>query len=683
MLNPLLQKWETPYETPPFHLVNTGHFKPAIEEAIRSAAFEIDRITENTELPSFENSVAALDRCGEKLGQISAVLFNLNSAETSKELQSAAQEISPLLARFSNDITLNEKLFSRIKAVFDSMYNTPGLNKEQQMLVEKKYRGFILGGSGLNEKDKSRFREISEELSKLTLRFEENVLDETNSFELHITDHQDLAGLPEDIAEMALMEAKKRKKEGWVFTLNYPSYIPFMQYSEKRELREKMLKAYSSRAFHNDDKDNKSLVSRIVNLRLETAKLLGFSNYAEMALGDRMAENPEKVESFLEDLYSASHNAALRDFENINGFASELGHTDKIERWDWAYYSEKLKKVRYDIDDETLKPYFSLDKVREAIFGLASRLYGLRFNRNDTIPVYHKEVIAYEVFDRDNSLAGILYLDFHPREGKNGGAWMTAFREQRMEKGNRIIPLISIVSNFSRPTLTNPSLLTFNELTTFLHEFGHALHGMLSQCTYESLSGTNVARDFVELPSQFMENWAFEQEWLDTWAVHFKTGDKIPIEIIKKIRDASTFNEGYACNRQLGFSFLDMAWHTITNPFEGDINDFEGGAMLKTELFPIYESLNMSCSFTHLFGGGYAAGYYGYKWAEVLDADAFRYFRESGIFNPEVADSFRKNILEKGESDKPMNLYIKFRGREPSMDAFLERSGLKEKPLTP
>ena len=676
MLNPLLQKWDTPHETPPFHLISTCHFKPAIEDAIRSAACEIKAITENTELPSFENSIAALDRSGEKLGLISAVLFNLNSAETSKELQSSAQEISPLLARFSNDITLNEKLFSRIKAVFDTMDNLD-LSKEQRMLVEKKYRGFILGGAGLNEKDKSRFREISEELSKLTLRFEENVLDETNSFELHTTDHLDLAGLPEDLAEMASMEAKKRKKVGWVFTLNYPSYIPFMQYSEKRELREKMLRAYSSRAFHNDEKDNRSLVSRIVNLRLETARLLGFSNYAEMVLGDRMAENPEKVELFLDNLYSASHDAAIRDFGNLRGFASKLGHADRIERWDWAYYSEKLKKARYDIDDETLKPYFSLDKVREAVFGLASQLYGLRFTRNDSIPVYHHEVIVYEVFDRDNSLSGILYLDFHPREGKNGGAWMTAFREQRVEKGKRIIPFISIVSNFSRPTSVNPSLLTFNELTTFLHEFGHALHGMLSQCTYESISGTNVSRDFVELPSQFMENWAFEQEWLDTWAVHFKTGEKIPHEIIKKIRDASTFNEGYACNRQLGFSFLDMAWHTITNPFGGDINDFENRAMLKTELFPISESLNMSCSFTHLFGGGYAAGYYGYKWAEVLDADAFQYFRESGIFNPEVAESFRKNILEKGESDKPMNLYMKFRGREPSLDAFLERSGLK------
>jgi len=681
MLNPLLQQWGTPFGTPPFNLIRTEHFKPATEEAILSASQEISNIAENTDLPTFENSVAALDRCGEKLGRLSAILFNLNSAETSGELQAAAQEISPLLARFSNDVTLNEKLFSRIRAVYDSVYSA-GLSKEQQMLTKKKYRSFMLGGAGLNEKEKIRFREISEELSKLTLKFEENVLDETNSFELHITEHDDLAGLPGDIAEMASMEAKKRKKEGWVFTLNYPSYVPFMQYSEKRELRQKMLKAYSSRAFNNNEKDNRSLVSRIVNLRLETAKLLGFANYAEMVLGDRMAEDPGKVRSFLEELYTASHNAARRDFDTIAEFASGLGHNGRIERWDWAFYSEKLKKARYDIDDETLKPYFSLDTVREAIFGLASRLYGLRFYRNDQITVYNTEVLAYEVYDRDDSVASILYLDLHPREGKNGGAWMTSFREQKFEEEKRIIPLISIVSNFSRPTLSNPSLLTFNELTTFLHEFGHALHGMLSNCNYEGLSGTNVARDFVELPSQIMENWAFEKEWLDTWAVHYRTGEKIPLDIIKKIKDAGTFNEGYACNRQLGFSMLDMAWHTITEAFGGDVNDFESMAMVRTELFPVYESLNMSCSFTHLFGGGYAAGYYGYKWAEVLDADAFRFFRESGIFNPEVAESFRRNILEKGESDKPMNLYINFRGREPSMDAFLERSGLKMPPTS-
>jgi peptidyl-dipeptidase Dcp len=675
MKNPLLERWDTPYGTPPFNLINVDHFKPAIVEAIRSASDEINQIAENKELPTFGNTVEALELCGQKLGNISAVLFNLNSAETSKELQAAVLEISPLLTRFSNDITLNEKLFSKIKAVFDSMESLE-LTGEQRMLIAKKFRSFILGGANLTVKDRIRFREISEELSNLTLKFEENVLNETNAFELHLTEYQDLAGLPEDIAEMAAMEAQKRKKEGWIFTLNYPSYIPFMQYSEKRELREKMLKAYSSRAFHNDERDNRQLVSKIVNLRLETARLTGFRNFAEMVLCDRMAENPLRVESFLEELHNPSHEAALRDYKSIEDFAAKLGCIDKIERWDWAYYSEKLKKARYEIDDNLLKPYFLLEKVEEAIFGLASRLYGLMFKRNKQIPVYHSEVETWEVFDKDNCILAVLFLDFHPRTGKQGGAWMTSFREQRKENDSRIIPLVSIVSNFARPTGSQPSLLTFNELTTFLHEFGHALHAMLSQCTYESLSGTNVARDFVELPSQFMQNWAYEKDWLDTWAVHFRTGEKIPYEIIKKIREASTFNEGYACNRQLGFGFLDMAWHTIYEPFNGEIIDFEASAMNKTDLFPKDESLNMSCSFTHLFGGGYAAGYYGYKWAEVLDADAFQFFRESGLFNPDVADSFRKNILEKGESEKPMDLYIKFRGREPTMDAFLERSGL-------
>jgi peptidyl-dipeptidase Dcp len=677
MKNPLLERWDTPYETPPFSLIKPDHFTPAIEEAIRTASEEINRIAENSAEPTFENSVEALEVSGEKLGQISAVLFNLNSAETSKELQATAQDVSPLLARFSNDITLNEKLFARISFVHDHL-NSIDLNREQQRLLKKRYRNFILGGAGLAEKERLRFRQISEELSRLTLKFEENVLDETNSFELHITDPADLAGLPEGVTESASIEAGKRNKEGWLFTLNYPSYLPFMQYSDRRDLREKMLKAYSSRAFHNDDRDNRSLVARIVNLRLETAKLLGFKNYAWMVLEERMAENPSKVGSFLEELFNVSHDAALRDFKTVSDFVADSGHSDKIERWDWAYYSEKLKKAKYDIDEELLKPYFPLESVREAIFGLASRLFGLRFEVNSGIPVYHDEVTAYEVFDKD-TLTAILYLDFHPRKGKNGGAWMTSYRDQRKDIEKRIIPVISLVTNFTRPTGTKPSLLTFNELTTFLHEFGHALHGMLSQCTYETLSGTNVTRDFVELPSQFMENWAFEKEWLDTWAVHYQTGEKIPDDIIQKIRDTSTFNEGYACNRQLGFSFLDMAWHTITDHFSGNINDFEAGAMSKTELFPLSESLNMSCSFTHLFGGGYAAGYYGYKWAEVLDADAFSYFRESGIFNTGVAASFRENILEKGDSDKPMDLYIKFRGKEPTMEAFLERSGLKTK----
>jgi peptidyl-dipeptidase Dcp len=676
MGNPLLESWSTPYETPPFQSIEINHFRPAIDEAIRLAKEEIRQITENPNPPTFENTVVALDNSGEKLGQISSILFNLNSAETSRELMAEAQAISPILTRFSNDITLNVNLFSRIREIYISK-DTLGLTREQEMLLEKRYRTFLLGGAGLNINDRLRFREISEELSKLTLKFEENVLDETNTFELHITEYQNLAGLPEDIVETGAEEAVKRNKEGWVFTLQFPSYVPFMQYSEKRELREKMFKAYNSRAFHKDSRDNRSLVTRIVNLRLETAIMLGFKNFAEMVLGDRMAEGPDKVVTFLEELFTYSHNAALKDFRNIEDFASGFGHNDKIEKWDWAYFSEKLKKARHNIDDEILRPYFSLDKVTEAIFGLAFRLFGLKFMTSDKIPVYHTEVTTWEVFNENGNLAAILYLDLHPRKGKNGGAWMTSFREEKILNNNRIIPLVSIVSNFARPSATKPSLLTFNELTTLLHEFGHALHGMLSQCTYESIAGTNVARDFVELPSQFMENWAFEKDWLDSFAAHYKTGEKIPFEMVQRIKDASAFNEGYACNRQLGFSFLDMAWHTITEPFGSEINNFEKSALARTELFQWSESMNMSCSFTHLFGGGYAAGYYGYKWAEVLDADAFQFFKESGLFNKEVADLFRRHILESGGSDKPMNLYRKFRGKEPSIEAFLERSGLK------
>jgi len=675
MSNPLLQLWNTPFETPPFHLIETAHFKPAVEEAIKSASKEIKAITDNQELPTFESTIATLERAGETLGRISSILFNLNSAETNKDLQAVAREVSPLLTRFSNDITLNENLFNRIKIVYESK-ETSGLNTEQKILVERKFRSFMLGGAGLKEDEKKRFREISEELATLSLKFDVNVLEETNSFELHLTDMADLAGLPESLIEMASMEAGKREKDGWVFTLHFPSNIPFMQYSERRDLREKMLKAYSSRAFRGNEFDNSANVLKIANLRLEIASMLGFGTFAEMILGDRMADTPAKVEKFLEELYTASKPAAFRDFNNIRSFAEGCGHTDTIERWDWAYYSEKLKKKLYDIDDEILKPYFSLEKVENAIFGLATSLYGITFSQNNTIPVYHPEVKTYEVYDQDDSFLSLLYIDYHPRPGKSGGAWMTSYRDQRHDTGIEVRPLISIVANFTRPTETRPSLLSFNELTTFLHEFGHSLHGMLTKCTYESLSGTNVARDFVELPSQFMENFAFEKEWLDTWASHYQTGEKIPDEIIRKIKEASAFNEGYACYRQLGFDFLDMAWHTITNPVEANIADFESAAMVKTELFPKVEGANISSSFGHIFGGGYAAGYYGYKWAEVLDADAFSYFTETGIFNKETATSFRKNILEKGGADKPLDLYVRFRGKEPSIEALLERSGL-------
>lgn len=676
MNNPLLNEWNTPFETPPFTEIEISHYKPAINEAIKSAVSEIDAITENQSPPDFENTIAALDNAGQALSRITSVLFNLNSAETNRVLQETARDVSPLLARFSNDITLNTKLFERIKKIFENKENS-GLNTEQKILVERKFRNFMLGGAGLKEAERARFREISEELSTLSLKFEENVLEETNSFELSLTLDSDLAGLPESVRDAAKDEAEKRKKDGWVFTLHYPSYVPFMQYSERRELREKMLKAYSSRAYRGNEFDNTQNVNRIVALRLELAKMLGFSNYAEMILGDRMAETPEKVEKFLEDLHAASDAAAHRDFVNLRLFAGESGHTGSLERWDWSFYSEKLKKKLYNIDDEILRPFFPLEKAEQAIFALAEKLYGLRFVRNDTIPLYHEEVRAFEVYDRNNEFLAIFYTDYHPRPGKNGGAWMTSYRDQRRENGKDIRPFISIVANFTRSSGSRPSLLSFNELTTFLHEFGHSLHGMLTRCTYESLSGTSVARDFVELPSQFMENFAYENEWLNTWAEHYETGEKIPGEMIQKIKEAAVFNEGYACFRQLGFSFLDMAWHTLKEPLHLDVAAFESRAMTKTELFPPVQGLNMSAQFNHIFGGGYAAGYYGYKWAEVLDADAFEYFREKGIFNPEVAESFRSNILEKGGSEKPAELYRKFRGRDPKIDAFLRRSGLK------
>lgn len=676
MRNPLLEIWNTPFETPPFDLIETRHFKPAIEEAITLARDEISKITENTDLPDFENTIAALDRSGETLGKITSVLFNLNSAETNKSLQEVAQEVSPLLTRFSNDVTLNTTLFTKIKTVYDSIKYSD-FNPEQRILTERKFRNFILGGAALKEEERVRFREISEELSMLSLKFEENILEETNSFELHITDKEDLAGLPENVIETAKAVAAGRNKDGWIFTLHFPSYIPFMQYSEKRDLRKTMLQAYSSRAFRANAYDNRQNAIKIANLRLEIAKMLGFSTFAGMILGDRMAETQEKVEKFLEDLYQASKPAALRDFENLRSFAAGIGHMGVIERFDWAYYSEKLKKKLYDIDDEILKPFFRLEKVEEAVFGLATSLYGIKFKRNDSIPVYNKEVKTFEVYDHDGSFLSVLYIDYHSRPGKNGGAWMTSFRDQRKENGQDVRPLISIVTNFTRPSETRPSLLSFNELTTFLHEFGHSLHGILSKCTYEGLSGTNVARDFVELPSQFMENFAFEKKWLDTWARHYQTDEKIPDSIIDKIKSASTFNEGYACYRQLGFAFLDMAWHTIMHPVDKAISDFEFAALAKTELFPPVEGSNISSSFGHIFGGGYAAGYYGYKWAEVLDADAFDYFTQTGIFNKETALSFRKNILEKGGTEKPQELYLKFRGKEPSIDALLRRSGLK------
>jgi len=676
MTNPLLIPWNTPFGTPPFNLIKTNHFREGIEEAIKIAEAEIERITSLIEPATFENTVEALERSGVKLNMITSLLFNLNSAETSDELQEVAEEISPVLTKFSNDITLNKKLFERVNEIFEKKTELQ-LNTEQLLLLEKTYRNFIQGGAALRDDQKQRFREISEKLGILALTFDRNLLAETNSWELHLTDRRELDGLPENLIEAAAAEAVSRNKDGWVFTLHAPSYVPFMQYSAKRELREKMLRANTSRAFRGNDHDNRTLVIKIANLRLELANILGYPNYVEMVLTERMADTPDKVNELLNKLYEASKPAALRDLAKIRKSALKKGHTGPVEKWDWFYYSEILKKELYDFNDELLKPYFSLENAEKAIFDLAMRLYGITFRQNFSLPVYHPEVKTYEVYDTDEKFLSVLYIDYHPRTGKNGGAWMTSYRDQRIVNGSDVRPLISIVTNFTKPTKSKPSLLSFNEVRTFLHEFGHAFHGMLSRCTYESLSGTNVARDFVELPSQFMENYAYEKEWLDTWAIHYQTGEPIPEQIIRKIKEASLFNEGYSCYRQLGFGFLDMDWHSITSPVETDVSSFEEAAVKKTDLFPEVNGSNVSCSFSHIFAGGYAAGYYGYKWAEVLDADAYSYFTERGIFNGEVASSFRRNILERGGSEKPMELYIKFREKEPSIEPLLKRSGLK------
>lgn len=674
--NPLLIDWNTPFGIAPFDLIRPEHFKPAVEEAIATARKEIDHIVSDPAEPDFTNTIEALEKAGSLLNRITPVLFNLNSSDTTPELQEAARVTSPMLANFSNDITLNPELFRKVKSVWDQRQYLV-TDPEQLILLDRRYKSFVRGGAGLTDDEKERFRAITVELSTLSLKFEENVLAETNDFTLHLTSEEELSGLPEGVHEAAAALAHEKGMEGWLFTLHAPSFVPFMQYADRRDLREKLFRAYARRAFRGNESDNRELVLRITELRLEMAKLLGYPSYAAYALEERMASTPGEVNGFLRKLLEASVPAGKRDLKDVEDYAARHGHEGKIERWDWAYWSEKLRLERFSIDDEALRPFMPLDKVREAVLGLATRLYGLTFTENKNIPVYNEEVTAFEVHDGERGIIAILMLDFHPRKGKSGGAWMTGFREQWKENGRRIIPVVSLVMNFTRPTPARPSLLSHSEMNTFLHEFGHALHGMLSDCTYESLSGTNVKRDFVELPSQIMENWAWEKEWLDTWAADYRTGEKIPEEILIKLKESLTYNEGYACMRQLGFGLLDMSWHTMEVPFSGEIVTFERTAMAPAELLPPADGACMSVSFAHLFAGGYAAGYYGYKWAEVLDADAFSLFREKGIFNRETAESFRHNILERGGSREPDELFRAFRGREPSPEPLIERSGFK------
>lgn len=674
MNNPLLE----PFDQAPFSKIKNEHFKPAFLQAIDAAKKEIDDIVENPDAPTFQNTLEALDFAGQQLDRISSVFFNLNSAETNEDIQKIAQEVSPLLSEFSNDITLNQGLFERIKAVYDQK-DTLELTPEQQTLLEKKYKSFSRNGANLNDSDKKRLREIDAELSKLKLKFGENVLAETNKYEMHLTDEEDLKGLPEGEKEAASQLAESKGKDGWLITLDYPSYIPFMKYAENRELRKELSIAFGSKGFHGDELDNQENILIIVSLRHERANLLGYVTHAHFVLEERMAETPEKVMDFLNELLEKAKPAAEREFGELEAFAKELDQIDRLEKWDSAFYSEKLKQKLFNLDDEKLKPYFKLENVINGVFKVAEKLFGLRFNEVQTVEKYHPDVKTFEVYDDKNNFISLFYADFHPRPGKRGGAWMTSFKSQYTLNGKNNRPHISNVCNFTKPTKSKPSLLTFNEVTTLFHEFGHGLHGMLANTTYPSLSGTSVYWDFVELPSQIMENWCYEKEALELFAFHYETGELIPMELVEKIKESATFQEGMATVRQLSFGFLDMAWHGNDPSNIKDVKTYEVKAFESTDLFPDTPQTCMSTSFSHIFQGGYSSGYYSYKWAEVLDADAFAHFKENGIFSKTVADKFKENVLSKGGTENPMELYKRFRGAEPNIDALLERAGLIKK----
>ena len=670
-MNPLLQD----FNTAPFTQIKPEHYKPAIKKGIEIAKTEIDAIVNNTDAPSFENTTVALDFTGEKLNRISSIFFNLNSAETNDDIQKIAQEISPWLSEFKNDITLNEALFKRVKSVFDNAKNLD-LNPEQQMLLDKQYKGFARNGANLNEEDKTKLRKIDAKLSKLSLKFGENVLAETNAFEMHLTDENDVSGLPDSAKEAAKEVAKSKGKEGYIFTLDYPSYIPFLTYADNRELRKKMAIAAGKKAFQDNEFNNEKIVLEIVNLRQQRANLLGYKTHAHFVLEERMAESPEKVIEFSNNLLSKAKPAAKKEFENLSEYAKKLDGIDQLQKWDGAYYSEKLKKELFDLDQEILKPYFKLENVIDGVFDIANRLYDLNFEEVFDIDKYHEDVKTYNVTDNKGNFISVFYADYHPRKGKRNGAWMTSYKSQQIKNGINDRPHVSIVCNFTKPTATKPSLLTFNEVTTLFHEFGHALHGMLANTTYNSLSGTSVSWDFVELPSQVLENWCYEKEALELFAKHYETGEVIPMKYVEKIKESASFHEGMQTLRQLSFGLLDMKWHS-ENPSEiTSVKDFENDAFAETKLYPNVEENAMSTAFSHIFQGGYSAGYYSYKWAEVLDADAFEYFLEKGIFNKEVANKFKDNVLSKGGTEKPMELYKRFRGKEPKPDALLKRAGL-------
>ena len=670
-MNPLLQD----FNTAPFSKIANEDYKPAIKKGIEIAKKEINEIVSNTENASFENTVVALDFSGQKLNRITSIFFNLNAAETNDTIQQIAQEVSPWLSEFSNDITLNTALFKRVKVVFDAR-DTLDLKPEQKTLLDKQYKSFARNGANLNDTAKNKLREIDAQLSQLSLKFGENVLAETNAFEMHITKEEELAGLPESEKEAAKEVAKSKDKDGWIFTLDYPSYIPFLTYADNRELRKKLAIAAGKKGFQDNKFNNEKIVIEIVNLRHKRANLLGYKTHAHFVLEERMAETPENVIDFSNNLLIKAKPAALKEFENLENYAKKLDGIEQLQKWDGAYYSEKLKKELFDLDQELLKPYFKLENVIDGVFEIANRLFDLQFEEVSNIDKYHEDVKTYNVTDNNNNFIAVFYADFHPRKGKRNGAWMTSYKSQQIENGINERPHVSIVCNFTKPTATKPSLLTFNEVTTLFHEFGHALHGMLANTTYNSLSGTSVSWDFVELPSQILENWCFEKEALELFAKHYETGEVIPMKYVEKIKESASFHEGMQTLRQLSFGLLDMQWHGQDPTAITAIKTFENDAFADTKLYPDVAENVMSTAFSHIFQGGYSAGYYSYKWAEVLDADAFEYFLEEGIFNKEVATKFKDNILSKGGTEKPMTLYTRFRGKEPKPNALLKRAGL-------
>jgi peptidyl-dipeptidase Dcp len=675
--NPFFSEFDTRFQVPPFDKIKEEHYLPAFKEGMEQQNMEIEAVVNNPEGPTFENTIEALESTGSLLRKVGSVFGVLNGSMTNEDMQNIAKEVAPLRSKHRDNIMLNEKLFQRIKAVYEQK-DKLDLTTEQNTLLTKYYKDFVRSGANLDEEKKATLKEINQEISVLTVKFGENVLKENNRFEMVIDKKEDLAGLPQAVITGAEEAAKERGHEGkWVFTIHKPSMIPFLQYSENRDLREKIFKAYINKGNNNDELDNKAILAKIVALRVKRANLLGYKTHADYVLENNMAKKPENVYKFLEQIWKPALKMAKREARELQEMIRKEGHDFKLQPWDWWYYSEKLKKAKYALDEEMLRPYFKLENVREGAFSLASKLYGIQFIERDDIPKYHQDARVFEVKEADGTHIGILYTDYFPRASKRGGAWMNSFRKQSRLQGKEIYPVITNNGNFSKPAGDKPALISSEEVLTLFHEFGHGLHGLLSDCTYNRLSGTSVPRDFVELPSQIMENWAFEPEVLKMYAKHYETGEVIPQELIDKLKKTSHFNQGFANVEYLAASFLDMDWHTLAEAEELDVHEFEEASLNKIGLIPEIIVRYKSPYFNHIFSGGYSSGYYSYIWAEVLDADAFQAFKETSLFDQKTAQSFRENVLQRGGTEDPMVLYKRFRGSEPTVEPLLKKRGLK------